>query len=43
VGEAKWVGFAVVYGKNLLKFEFLWCVYGGDERRKKKSREERQG
>ena len=42
MGEAEWVRFVIVRGDNLLKFELPLCIHGGDERRKKKSREERE-
>ena len=42
MGEAEWMSFAGVCEKNQLEFELFWCAYGGDERRKKKSREERE-
>ena len=34
--------FAVIWGENLLESKLPLCVQGGDERRKKKSREERE-
>jgi len=37
------MSFAGVCEKNQLEFELFWCVYGRDETRKKKSREERRG
>ena len=42
MGEAEWMRFVVVRGKNLLEFELPLCICGGDERRKKRSREERE-
>jgi len=36
------MSFVGVCEKNQLEFELFWCVYGEDERRKKKSREERE-
>ena len=29
--EAKRVGFAVVWGETMLKFELLWRMYGGEQ------------
>ena len=30
MGEAEWAKFAIVWGENLLNFELLWRVNGGE-------------